>query len=97
MLKRLWRVGGASEAAVVDRLRQFVTWNLGGGKSQSRSGPFLPFGTGGKAVVSRVERRSPLSARSSDLGGGVDCFTSFGCGSGSYENANRFVLAHLKQ
>ena len=50
MLKRLWRVGGASEAVVVDRLRQFVTWNLGGGKSKSRSGPFLPFGTGGKQL-----------------------------------------------
>jgi len=35
MFKRFWRGGGASEAgrlswfAVVDRLRQLVTWNLG--------------------------------------------------------------------
>jgi hypothetical protein len=65
VFKRFWRGGGASEAgrlswfAVVDRLRQLVTWNLGlgtwnlGGNGRSRSGPFLPFGTGRMLVVSK--------------------------------------------
>jgi hypothetical protein len=122
-LNGFWRGGGASEAgrlsrfAVVDRLRQLVTWNLGlgtwdlglgtwdlglgtwnlGGNGRSRSGPFLPFGTGRMLVVSKdlhlILATAWIASQFSHYYCIVQCTTVFGCGNGSYENVLQRICA----